>query len=162
MLIVNMEMEQLNDTIFYTLDKAIRTYRQFAQQQLKKAGYKITIDQWLIIKTIMENPGITQHEIAEQVFKDTASVTRIIDLLVKAQYLSREVSNSDRRRTCLNLTKGGLKIISDVHKVVLMNRATALKGVTQENLKHSKIVLHNIINNCSKTTELSKIKNLIS
>ena len=31
-------MEHLNDIIFYHLDKAIKTYRQFAQEQLKKPG----------------------------------------------------------------------------------------------------------------------------
>jgi MarR family transcriptional regulator for hemolysin len=143
-------MEQLNGIIFYSLDKAIRTYRQYAQQQLKKAGYTITIDQWLIIKTIMECPGITQKEIAEKVFKDNASVTRIIALLVNAHCLKREVSGDDRRRTSLKVTKDGAKIISDVHKVVLKNRATALKGISQENLKHSKVLLNTIINNCSK------------
>lgn len=155
-------MEQLNETIFYTLDKAIRTYRQFAQQQLKKAGHSITIDQWLIIKTIMENPGISQQEIAEQVFKDNASVTRIIELLVKASYLSREVSSNDRRRTSLKVTEDGLKVISDVHKVVLRNRATALKGVSQESLNETKNLLYSIIYNCSKTTAIPKTKNLIS
>ena len=73
-------MEKLKDITFYTMDKAIRTYRNFAQKKLKENGYKITIDQWLIIKAILENPGISQQELGEKVFKDNASVTRIIEL----------------------------------------------------------------------------------
>lgn len=143
-------MEQLNNTIFYLMDKAVRTYRQYAQQQLKKAGHNITIDQWLVIKTIMDNPDITQQEIAGRVFKDSASVTRIIDLLAAANYLNREVSIDDRRRNGLKVTAEGAKIISDVYKVVLKNRETALKGVSAENLDHSKTLINAIINNCSK------------
>jgi DNA-binding MarR family transcriptional regulator len=141
-------MDSLNDVIFYSIDKTIRTYRQFAQNELKKAGFKITIDQWLVIKNILENPGITQNELAVKVFKDNASVTRIIDLLVKAGYLEREISSSDRRRTTLKVTKDGNKVISQVQKVVLKNRATALKGITAQKLSSTKLVLETITNNC--------------
>ena len=62
-------MEKLNDVIFYHLDKAIKTYRQFAQHQLTKSGFSLTIDQWLVLKKLHEQPNIKQHEIAETVFE---------------------------------------------------------------------------------------------
>ena len=74
-------MEPLSDVIFYSIDKAIKTYRQYAQKQLKNAGYSITIDQWLVIKTLLENPHIKQQDLGEKTFKDNASITRIIELL---------------------------------------------------------------------------------
>lgn len=141
-------MEQLEDVIFYTIDKAIRSYRQYAQRQLKNAGYKITIDQWLLIKTIMENPGITQQELGEKVFKDNASVTRIAELLVKAKYLERKINDKDRRRTSLIVTKTGKKIIAEVQVVVMKNRETALKGISQADVKAMKKTLEKIIVNC--------------
>lgn len=141
-------MESLDDVIFYSIDKAIRTYRQFAQKQLKKAGFKITIDQWLVIKTILENPAVSQNELAVKVFKDSASVTRIIDLLVKSKYLERNTSANDRRRTTLSVTKEGEKIISQVYKVVKKNRATALAGISTPKLSAAKQVLESISTNC--------------
>ena len=143
-------MEQLNSVIFYTIDKAIRTYRQYAQRQLKNAGYAITIDQWLVIKNILENPEITQQELGEKVFKDNASVTRIVELLVKAKYLKRKNSVGDRRRTNLEVTDKGIKIISDVQKVVLKNRAVALDKINKQDLEVAKSVLHRITENCQK------------
>lgn len=141
-------MEQLNNIIFYTIDKSIRTYRQYAQRQLKNAGYSITIDQWLVIKTIMENPSIRQHELGERIFKDNASVTRIIELLVKAKYLKRKNNAEDRRRVNLEVTEKGEKTISDVHRIVLKNRAVALKAVSKADLEATRKVLTQIINNC--------------
>ena len=76
-------METLNDILFYNLEKSIKMYRKYAQKQLTKAGFEITIDQWLVLKTIQENKNISQNQIAEMVFKDFASITRIIELLVK-------------------------------------------------------------------------------
>lgn len=143
-------MEQLNDIIFYSIDKAIRTYRQYAQRELKKAGFSITIDQWLIIKNILEHPDISQQKLGEKVFKDNASVTRIINLLVKANYLKREISNSDRRRTELFATSKGKKIILEVQKIVLKNRSNALNGISKTSIENMKTTLQSIIQNCTK------------
>jgi len=142
-------MEKLKDITFYTMDKAIRTYRVFAQKRLRDNGYKITIDQWLIIKAILENPGISQQEIGEKVFKDNASVTRIIELLVKSEYLEREVNQNDRRKSNLKVTVEGKRIIEKVHDLVLENRKTALAGILPEELEILNKTLKKIISNCN-------------
>lgn len=141
-------MEKLKDITFYTMDKAIRTYRNFAQKRLRENGYKITIDQWLIIKAILENPGISQQELGEKVFKDNASVTRIIELLVKSGYLEREVNQNDRRKSNLKVTTEGKSIIEKVQNLVLENRKTALTGITLEDLEIMNRTLKKIIENC--------------
>lgn len=141
-------MEKLKDITFYTIDKAIRTYRNFAQKKLKENGYKITIDQWLIIKAILENPGVSQQELGEKVFKDNASVTRIIELLAKSGYLQREVNQDDRRKSNLNVTDAGKSIIEKVQSLVLENRKTALAGISLEDLEIMNRTLKKIIENC--------------
>ena len=141
-------MEKLDSIIFYNIDKAIRAYRNYAQRQLKLHGFSITIDQWLIIKAILENPEITQNEIGNLVFKDNASVTRIIDLLVKSEYIIRTVHTNDRRKTNLEVTESGLKIIKDVQKIVEANRKIALDGISKEELK----IMNNALLKISENT----------
>ncbi|MFP8896252.1 MULTISPECIES: MarR family winged helix-turn-helix transcriptional regulator [Chryseobacterium] len=141
-------MEKLNSIIFYNIDKAIRSYRNYAQRQLKAYGYTITIDQWLIIKAILENPGITQNEIGDLVFKDNASVTRMIDLMVKSEYIIRKVHPEDRRKTLLEVTDSGVKVIKEVQNIVEKNRKTALKGISNEELEVMYSALLKISENC--------------
>ncbi|QRA42163.1 MarR family winged helix-turn-helix transcriptional regulator [Chryseobacterium cucumeris] len=141
-------MEKLNSIIFYNIDKAIRSYRNYAQRQLKAHGYTITIDQWLIIKAILENPGITQNEIGDLVFKDNASVTRMIDLMVKSEYIIRKVHPEDRRKTNLEVTDSGVKVIKEVQNIVEKNRKTALKGISNEELEVMYSALLKISENC--------------
>ncbi|WP_379086950.1 MarR family winged helix-turn-helix transcriptional regulator [Pedobacter sp. UC225_65] len=141
-------MEKLNDTLLYTLDKCFRTYNQFAQRNVRKAGYDITIDQWLILKSVAENPDITQNDIGKIVFKDNASITRIIQLLVNAGYLVREVYPTDRRRVNLILTESGKKITIDVNEIAVQNRAAALQDVETKSIEQLKKVLLQIIDNC--------------
>lgn len=141
-------MEKLNNIIFYNIDHSIRLYRMYAQKKLREHGFKITIDQWLVIKCILENPQITQNELSELVFKDNASVTRIIDLLVKGDYLEKTINPQDRRKFILKVTKEGEEVIKNVQEIVLQNRSKALKGINPQELEIADTVLRKIITNC--------------
>jgi len=141
-------MEKLENITFYMIDKTIRTYRNYAQKKLREKGYKITIDQWLIIKAILQYPDIQQQDLAEKVFKDNASVTRIIELLVKSNYVEREVNQNDRRRSHLHVTDSGKRIIDDVQELILQNRKVTLSGVSERELEILNSTLLKIIENC--------------
>lgn len=125
------KMEKLDSIIFYTIDKAIRSYRQYAQKQLKLRGIDITVDQWLVLKALLENPKAQQNELSEQVFKDAASVNRIITLLVKNGYMERKVDAKNRRLTILKVSSKGHKILSDMDTIIQKNREVALEGVNE-------------------------------
>lgn len=141
-------MEKLDEILFYTLEKSMKVYRKFAQNQIDKNGYDITIDQWLVLKTLQENKSLSQNQIAELVFKDIASVTRIIELLVQKQFISREINTTDRRKFELNITEKGNKIIEDIYPIVIENRKQALTGLTTEEINTLKIQLEKLILNC--------------
>jgi DNA-binding MarR family transcriptional regulator len=141
-------MEKLERVVFYMLDKAIKTYRQFAQRRLNDAGLDITIDQWLVLNTIESDPGVSQLEIAEKVFKDAASVTRIIDLLIKKSYLLRRSHPVDRRRFTLELTGEGKTLVKQVNRISEENRRIGLKGLNDADLEQLRCTLSTIINNC--------------
>jgi len=138
------------ETVFYLLDKSIRLYRQMSQRRLNSEGLNITIDQWLILNTLKNNPEATQNEIAEAVFKDTASLTRIIDLLVKKKFLGRKTSGTDRRRFELKITTEGKDLLEKVEKVISINRKTAMKGLSEKEAL-LKELLNRICVNCTST-----------
>lgn len=141
-------MEQLNSVIFYQIEQAIKTYRMYAQKQIKAHGLKITIDQWLVLKSLKENPNFTQAELAVKVFKDTASVTRILDLLVQAAYVKRELNPKDRRKFKLEVTPKGDAILSETYAIVLLNRKKALEGISEMEILQMSETLQKISNNC--------------
>ena len=143
----------LEQTIFYALDKAIKSYRQFAHYNIRKNQIDITIDQWLVLKTIEDHPEMTQKEMARRVFKDYASVTRIIELLVKRNYLTRQFNNEDRRRYRLELTDLGRQTYHALIPIVQHNRKNALQGVSQSEISSLKNTLEKIISNCSDRSE---------
>src|SRR5579863_4276391 len=142
-------MERLDQIFFYSLEKAIKSYRQFAQRNMMKQGFDLTIDQWLVLKSIIDNPEWTQQEVAEAAFKDFASVTRIIDLLVKKGYLTRAIHTGDRRRFKLAPTKKAIENLVAMGPVTTRNREVALHGISKEEAALVQGYLLKIIENCT-------------
>ncbi len=141
-------MEQLDQIIFYSLEKSIKSYRQFAQKNITKNGFDITIDQWLVLKTIENNAGMTQQQIAINVFKDYASITRIIEILVTKNFLERDFHSADRRRFDLSITKLGFETLKRLTPIIESNRKQALKGFTQSEIELLKKLLNKLTKNC--------------
>jgi DNA-binding MarR family transcriptional regulator len=142
-------MEKLSNIIFYSLENCIKSYRQFAQKNISAAGFTITIDQWLVLKTIQENSSISQQQLAAKVFKDAASITRMIDLLVKNGYLIRSFHQEDRRRFELTLSKEGTKIIQSLEPIIHNNRKKALQGISLAEIEKLQCILSDITSNVS-------------
>lgn len=141
-------MENINAVLFYTLEKSIKVYRKYAQTQIASAGFDITIDQWLVLKSLQENSHLSQNEIADLVFKDMASITRIIELLVKKELVERHINKSDRRKFELKITRNGKKMIEMIYPIVHNNRKQALKGITKTEQNNLASLLEILINNC--------------
>lgn len=139
---------KLTDVIFYSIDRAIRTYRQYSQKQIREQGFDITIDQWLVIKALLENPGAKQQELADIVLKDNASVTRIIEILVKNGWIERTEHQADRRMVQLTVTNKGIEMLNALQPLIMANRKKALKGIDEKLILSAKKTLDQIAQNC--------------
>jgi DNA-binding MarR family transcriptional regulator len=139
---------RLQDVLFYSLESAIKAYRRFAQTRLAAAGIDVTIDQWLVLKTIHESADVTLQQVGTAVFKDFASVTRIVQLLERKGLLHRTPHPSDGRRSELVLTSAGESVIRMVEPIVQANRRQALDGIDAEEVARLRTVLKRITENC--------------
>ena len=147
----NLSISRLENVIFYVMERTIKSYRQFAQRNINKVNSDITIDQWLVLKTIYDNPNISQRAIAKNVFKDHASITRMIDLLVQKGFLERLPHPEDRRRFGLVLTPLGIMNKQNLTPVILRNRGMALEGLSSEEISTLQNLLEKITMNCTHT-----------
>ena len=139
---------RLQDVLFYSLESASKAYRRFAQARLYAAGIDITIDQWLVLKTIHESADVTLQQVGAAVFKDFASVTRIVQLLERKGLLRLNPQPSDGRRSELVLTGSGESVIRTVEPIAQANRRQALDGIDAEDVARLRAVLKRITENC--------------
>lgn len=115
-----MEKDQkLDAVLFFIIEKVHKTARRHSQEEFYKAGYDVTLDQWLVLKKIYDADKINQVELAEALFKDKASITRILDLLLKKK-LVKKTEDIDKRAFNLSLTAAGLQFYTDL--LVIVNR----------------------------------------
>ncbi len=140
------------NTVFYRIEKCIKVYRRFAQRNISAIGEKLTLDQVIALKIIMDNSHISQKELADLMFKDVASISKIIQNLNTKKMLERHFYVSDRRRYSLVLTASAENLIKKIFQVVKENRKIALKGISIDELSAMQSTLQKIIDNCLNST----------
>ncbi|HAS40541.1 MAG TPA: MarR family transcriptional regulator [Microscillaceae bacterium] len=138
-------------TVLYSIEQAIKEYRKFCQKNISEVISDITVDQGLVLIIIDKNPKMTQKEMAELVFKDYASMTRMIDLMVKKGYLKRLINEEDRRRFLLEITTKGKEALEKLQPTIEYNRNTALKGLSATEILQLYNSLQKIITNCQES-----------
>ncbi len=126
--------DQRTETSGYVLERTARLLKLALQQRLAKAGAGITVDQWVLLQEIRQQPGISQLELARAAFKDAATVTRILDLLAAKGLVVRLPDPADRRKFLLQLTSGGERTYSDYLPLIKSFRAEVWNGLSQEDL----------------------------
>jgi len=137
------------NTIFYLLEKSIKSYRRFAQARIKESQQDITIDQLLVLDRLELDPGILHADLADYVFKDSASLSRMLTLLEKNGYITREIDKDNRRRFKIQVKKKGSTVLSQLNPVITENRKVALKGIKKKDLEICAQVLKKISENSS-------------
>lgn len=145
-----MKQKNPTGTVLYTIEQAIKEYRKVCQKNIEKVVSDITVDQCLVLIILNENEKISQIEIARLIFKDNASITRIIELMVKKDYLIREANEVDKRKSKLVITEKGRETIVLLTPVFKLNRKTALDGLSFDEIELLDKLLHKIISNCKK------------
>lgn len=139
--------EELYNSYSVLLDRTARRVKQYAQQKFKELKFNITVDQWLVMKHLYENEGMKQNELAEILFKDNPTLTRIIDLLCDKGIAVRKQHPSDRRCFHVMLTKQGKAKVEQMKPRIQHIRLKAWEGLTKEDFKQFKKILDAIYNN---------------
>ncbi len=134
-------------TYSYLLDRTARKVKQYAQRRFNAENYDITVDQWIIIKSLNQNNDLNQTQLAEITGKDTPTLTRIIDLLCKKGLTERRVQPSDRRCFTVHLTELGTQTVLKWTPKMAEIRMKAWENLTEDDYINLKRILDTIYNN---------------
>ncbi len=121
-----------NRNFYFKIDAANKKIKNYFQKKFDEAGIDLTVDQWLVLHHTAQNEGVNQKELSDIVRKDTATLTRIIDILVKKDILQRKNSEEDRRSFIISLTKNGKEIHDKTYEVVKEGRKKGWQNLSEE------------------------------
>ncbi len=139
--------EQLDNVVNFLLEQTVRQMRSYAQRQLDILQTGITVDQWVLLKIIEERKQISQVELAQVAQKDTASITRILDLLQKKGLIQRIDDEYDRRKYMISLTTEGIEFVMRNLPIIDRLRGQIVQGLSEEEIRSLKHVLAKIRQN---------------
>lgn len=135
LLIMTSKNTPLEDVYLFHLDRTFKQYKKSKKNFFKKLGLDLTSDQWIVLKRVSEVEGITQKDLASSTYKEPASITRILDILERKNYIERRSTKEDRRVYELYLTKEGRKTVDEVIDAAIEGRAKGVKGFSEEEVK---------------------------
>ncbi|MDQ3395813.1 MAG: MarR family transcriptional regulator [Bacteroidota bacterium] len=140
-------MEEPYSMYSFLLDKTAKSVKQYAQRRFKEMGFNITVDQWLVLRHLSEANDLNQKELATLVFKDTPTLTRIIDLLCEKGLTEREINLEDRRCFKVKLTKEGKEKVATIQPKIKDVRLKAWEGLSESDFNQFKRILNAIYEN---------------
>ena len=80
------EREILQHNLYYQIELTARRVKLHGQQVLASHGIDITIDQWLIVRFLLDKKDVNQLTIGEELYKDKPTISRMIQKLEKKGY----------------------------------------------------------------------------
>jgi len=92
------------------LERTLSLIKSKSLVVFKEKNFPISRDQWMILERIAEEEGSNQKDIAKDTFKDPASLTRMLDILVDKGFAKRQASKRDRRTFDIYLTVEGNRL----------------------------------------------------
>jgi len=93
------------DTCLIALRRILRATESYARELAQSAG--LTAVQFRALQLIAEKGRCTATEIAQRMLVSQATVTALVDKLVRKGMVTREKSSTDRRQTNITLTELG-------------------------------------------------------
>ncbi|MBT2685108.1 MarR family transcriptional regulator [Bacillus sp. ISL-37] len=103
--------------------------------------YRITTEQWSVLRTLNEFDEVSQKELSIRSDKDQATLTKILDLLVKQENVERLANPLDRRSFLVKITPKGTKLVEEVTPYLEEIFMKITHGIDEERLAMFRDVL---------------------
>lgn len=111
---------------------ALQLMKRKNQQAIEKAGYKITMEQLVVLEILQSRGEMNMTELSKAVWKQNANITRIVDKLEKQDLVRRKPVAGDRRAYMLCVTKKGKSLFINVIPEVIKVYRDVMSSITKE------------------------------
>lgn len=91
----------------HELSKVTSAMKGFMRQKFKEHDVNITFEMLQVLRFLWGKDGVNQQEIADAILKDKASLTYLLDNLVRRKLVQRTEDSQDRRNKIITLTDEG-------------------------------------------------------
>lgn len=112
---------------------------------LKKNGIDLPHSQYVILKHLYDEDGISQQELADKIYKDTAAIKRTLDILEKKGLIQRIPVTM--RKNSVVITEQGKELMPKVMDCLERSKQFVLSGISEQEYKLFTDILARIYQN---------------
>ena len=131
------------------IGKTSRLLSNDLSKHLVASKTKITSEQWIILQ-ILTRGSKNQKELSEITLKTKATVNSLISYLVNSGLVIKKISDLDRRKTEITISKKGLQIINQSNMAASKSIKKATNGFSENEIQELNNFLIRIQNNLLK------------
>jgi len=102
------EIEDIDYHVYITGSTIRNNYNDFLKP------YNLYTEQYGVLCSLNEMGTLTLSQLAEQLYKDKTTITRLIDSLVKKEFIKKEPSQTDRRAFDVSMTQKGIDLYAEI------------------------------------------------
>lgn len=124
-----------------------RPFINLVNVQLEK--YQLYSSQWALLRLLMDKGPHTFVDIANFMFIEKPSVTRLVQKLVELGYVETVVGR-DKREKLIQLTANGEEVVQEIKAQLKPFFEQALAGVSEKDIEIATKVLANICANINR------------
>jgi len=127
MALIISDNDELNEVLL--IHEIARQLRICFDRRVQHLG--LTRSQWRVLSIVKRYPAISQNKIAELMEIEPITLVRTLDRMEKAGWIKRKIHPSDRRANQICLTSKVSDILSEVKKISLNSRKSALADFSE-------------------------------
>lgn len=129
------EDDLLKDSLGFQLGVTYRKLVHAFQMQLRP--FDITTEQWSVLYQVYREDGVIQKLIAERLYKDRPTITRLLGQLESKGWVHRSPGLADKRSVAVRITPAGAALIRDTYpheRQLMTDMRTSLGNTAYEDL----------------------------
>ncbi|MFG1450149.1 MAG: MarR family transcriptional regulator [Thermoplasmataceae archaeon] len=139
--------QELKET-WKDLTNEIANYRG---KKIREAG--LSFHNLIIMNHLFINPNANQSDLADLMSVSKPTVSSIVDTLVRKGLVVRNVPDSDRRKTTLNLTAAGVDLVKSIRDEAVSSFSKILERLSDVEVENLNSIMRKI------KTYLQEVKN---
>jgi MarR family transcriptional regulator, transcriptional regulator for hemolysin len=137
----------------FVVNNTAKAFQKALDLELRK-NVGVTLSQWRVVASLVQQPGLTQKEIADKVGVEGATLVPIIDKMEKEGLLKRKTDSKDRRVNRIYLTPKADSLWNSMIECAIHIRKVSTKDISEDELETTLETLHKISKNLSTYFEV--------
>jgi DNA-binding MarR family transcriptional regulator len=151
---IEIKVFPLENSPGYVIYRSTTRMKAELSRAFRESGFDVTPEQWSVLNKLWEIEGLNQMELAEKTSKDRHTITRILNLMEKKNFIIRKPDRKDNRCYRVYLTPKGMGLKKKLTPIVVELLQRAFSGFSKADMEDFRRIHEGIIRNLEPAKEM--------